>query len=54
MNKKITVGILALQGAFALHQTMLESLGVKTKLVKTRSDFDELDAIVIPLSLIHI
>jgi pyridoxal 5'-phosphate synthase pdxT subunit len=48
MNKKITVGILALQGAFALHQTMLESLGVKTKLVKTRSDFDELDAIVIP------
>lgn len=42
------IGILALQGAFKLHEDMLNNLGVETRLVKNESDLDELDAIVIP------
>jgi 5'-phosphate synthase pdxT subunit len=42
------VGILALQGAFALHKKMFDSLGVKTMLVKTEADLEIIDAIVIP------
>ena len=42
------VGILALQGAFRLHQEMLNKLGVETRLVKKETDLDGLDAIVIP------
>jgi 5'-phosphate synthase pdxT subunit len=48
MRKKLVVGILALQGAFALHVKMFHSLGVETKLVKKESDLENIDAIVIP------
>ena len=44
----MVVGILALQGAFALHVKMFESLGVETRLVKKAKDLDGLDGIVIP------
>ena len=43
-----TVGVLALQGAFAAHQLILESLGVHTIAVKTRAQLDTVDALVIP------
>lgn len=42
------IGILALQGAFKLHQEMLHSLGVETRLVKNEKDLENIDAIVIP------
>lgn len=42
------IGILALQGAFLEHQKMLESLGVKTFLVKTKEELKEIDGIILP------
>lgn len=44
----ITVGILALQGAFAEHAESLRRCGVKTKLVKQASEIEEIDGLVIP------
>lgn len=42
------VGVLALQGDFAEHITMLESLGVQTKAVRTIADMKNIDGLVIP------
>lgn len=42
------VGVLALQGAFALHVTALERLGVTASEVRTRRDLDGIEALVIP------
>ena len=42
------IGILALQGAFKLHEDMFKNLGVQTRLVKKEIDLEDLDAIVIP------
>jgi 5'-phosphate synthase pdxT subunit len=42
------VGILALQGAFARHATVVGSLGHRTVLVRSRADFDALDGLVLP------
>ncbi|HEY7270335.1 MAG TPA: pyridoxal 5'-phosphate synthase glutaminase subunit PdxT [Dehalococcoidia bacterium] len=44
----MTVGVLALQGDFAEHETMLKRLGVATREVRLPSDLDGLDALVIP------
>lgn len=44
----VTIGILALQGAFIEHETVLESLGVQTKEVRTCEDLDAVDALIIP------
>ncbi|KAK7053792.1 alpha/beta-hydrolase [Favolaschia claudopus] len=48
----ITIGILALQGAFAEHQTRLQNLRLKHKitapLVKTPEDLQRCDALIIP------
>ena len=44
----LTVGVLALQGAFALHQQRLQALGVEAPLVRTPNDLENLDAIVLP------
>ncbi|KAJ3301107.1 hypothetical protein HDV03_001337 [Kappamyces sp. JEL0829] len=43
-----TVGILALQGAFAEHVHVLERLQVKTVLVKTQKDLDSIQALILP------
>lgn len=43
-----TVGVLALQGAFAQHIRVLESLGVGTREVRTAGELAGCDALVIP------
>ena len=42
------VGILALQGAFAAHEEMLQSLGANTVQVRTTEDLKLVDALVMP------
>src|SRR3990172_4569915 len=42
------VGVLALQGDFREHASMLESIGVTPILVRTPDDLEELDGLVIP------
>jgi len=42
------IGILALQGAFAAHQSVLESLGAETLQVRTAADLRLVDALVMP------
>ena len=42
------VGVLALQGAFAVHQQRLESLGVSAPTVRTAAELERVDALVIP------
>ncbi len=44
----LTVGVLALQGAFDVHRRRLEGLGATAPLVRTPHDLDGLDAIVLP------
>jgi 5'-phosphate synthase pdxT subunit len=44
----LTVGVLALQGAFAAHQRQLDRLGVGAPAVRTAADLDGIDAIVLP------
>jgi 5'-phosphate synthase pdxT subunit len=44
----VTTGVLALQGAFALHQKVLESLGEKVVQVRRPDQLDELDRLVVP------
>lgn len=45
----MTIAILALQGAFAEHQTMLQRLGIDTFLVRNASDWEmPKDGLVIP------
>lgn len=42
------VGVLALQGGFAAHIRVLESLGARTREVRTVRDLEGLDGLVIP------
>ncbi len=42
------VGVLALQGAFALHQQRLRDLGVTAPAVRTHAQLDDVDALVVP------
>ncbi len=44
----LTVGVLALQGAFDIHRRRLELLGANAPLVRTCTDLHGLDAIVLP------
>jgi 5'-phosphate synthase pdxT subunit len=44
----VTVGILALQGAFSAHQRVLSQLGVDTHQVRLPRDLDCVDALVMP------
>jgi pyridoxal 5'-phosphate synthase pdxT subunit len=44
----LTVGVLALQGAFEVHRRRLEQLGATAPLVRTPADLAGLDAIVLP------
>jgi len=44
----LTIGVLALQGAFDVHRQRLEQLGALAPLVRTPLDLEGLDAIVLP------
>lgn len=44
----MVVGILALQGGVIEHARMVESLGATTRLIKRPSDFDGIDALILP------
>jgi 5'-phosphate synthase pdxT subunit len=44
----VKVGVLALQGAFAAHAAVLRSLGVAAFEVRTASQLDDADALVVP------
>ncbi|CAM9683720.1 unnamed protein product, partial [Scytosiphon promiscuus] len=46
--RRITIGILALQGAFAEHSTFLSKLGADVREVRLPHEFDGLDGIVLP------
>lgn len=46
--KAATVGVLAVQGAFAEHAAMLGDLGVHMRFVRVERDLDALDGLVIP------
>ena len=43
-----TIGVLALQGAFAAHEDALRGLGVTTRQVRTPADLAAIDALVMP------
>lgn len=48
VREPTTVGVLALQGAFALHEQVLASLGAGTVQVRRPEHLDGLDALVVP------
>ena len=41
MSEKVSIGILAVQGAFAEHQAMLDGLGADTFLIRQKKDLEE-------------
>jgi pyridoxal 5'-phosphate synthase pdxT subunit len=43
-----TIGVLALQGAFEVHQQRLHHLGVRAPLIRTPRELDTVDALVLP------
>jgi 5'-phosphate synthase pdxT subunit len=43
-----TVGILALQGAFEVHQRRLHHLGVRAPLIRTPRELETVDAVILP------
>ena len=47
-KKEMTIGILAVQGDFAMHAKMLDQMGVPWKLVKHVEDFEGIDALILP------
>jgi 5'-phosphate synthase pdxT subunit len=47
-KKKTTIGILAVQGDFAMHARMIERIGVQYKLVKHVDDLVGIDALILP------
>lgn len=48
MSKSLTIGVLALQGAFEAHAKALESLGVTAKLIRNPAELKNLDGLIIP------
>lgn len=44
----LRVGILAIQGDFSAHANAIARVGSLSRLVRTRDDFDDLDALIIP------
>ncbi|MEO6922819.1 MAG: pyridoxal 5'-phosphate synthase glutaminase subunit PdxT [Bryocella sp.] len=48
MSNTLTIGILALQGAFDAHARRLTELGVEPRLVRTPQELDGLDGLIIP------
>ena len=47
-KERKTVGILAVQGDFAMHARMLDQIGVAWQLVKHVDDLAEVDALILP------
>lgn len=47
-GKNIVVGVLAFQGSFAEHRKMIEGLGYKTLEVRTTTDLEKVNALIIP------
>src|SRR5438105_10068729 len=47
-QQPLTIGVLALQGAYDAHVLTLTSLGAKTRLVRVPSELDGLDGLVMP------
>ncbi len=47
-QKQGIVGILAVQGDFAMHAHMLDLIGVPWKLIKHVEDFTQVDALILP------
>ena len=47
-QEPLTIGVLALQGAYDAHVRTLESLGAKTRLVRVPSELEGLDGLVMP------
>ena len=48
MGKEVTIGVLALQGAFREHVRMLEKLGVRAVEVRLPEQLEDLDGLIIP------
>ena len=48
MNNSPTFGVLALQGSFAEHLTMLARLGCEGRAVRLPDELDDIDALIIP------
>lgn len=48
MPKSLTIGVLALQGAFEAHAKALESLSVTAKLIRNPAELKDLDGLIIP------
>ena len=48
LSKKISVGVLALQGDYEAHKRQLQSLAVKAREVRLAGDLKNLDALIIP------
>lgn len=48
VNRELTVGVLALQGDFALHAELLSGLGVAVSKVRRVEELDRCDALVLP------
>lgn len=44
----LTIGVLALQGAFEAHAKTLEALGVTAKLIRNPAELKDLDGLIIP------
>jgi len=44
----VKIGVLALQGAFATHASVLRDLGAEAREVRTPADLDGIDALVMP------
>jgi len=47
-NRKLRIGVLALQGDFEAHLKMLTELGVEAKAIRLPRQIDDLDGIIIP------
>ena len=47
-DRPLTIGVLALQGAFEAHAKALTALGVTAKLVRTPAELANLDGLIIP------
>ena len=47
-DRSLTIGVLALQGAFEAHAKALTALGVTAKLVRTPAELANLDGLIIP------
>jgi 5'-phosphate synthase pdxT subunit len=47
-SKHLTIGVLALQGAYGAHTDALRKLGANPKLVRLPADLDDLDGLIMP------